>query len=225
LVALIPTPRRDSSVNWIVLARDVTANEAYAVRSTQHRISRDSLDAGIGALAAATKPLLDQMDRAPRRGAGDPARRVFDERAANMGPPRRVVVANHAPDQNPAVQEAGSVIMDVVRRTLASSRRFVPVARDSTVAMLEKTRDAKTVAAALRADAVMSIRGSVSPVDSITWVVTVYDLGATREYEQRSASTPRVPLSVPLASVARLVSQALAALDQLDHAPRAVPKP
>ena len=225
LVALIPAPRRDSSVSWIILARDLTANESYAVRSTQHRVSRDSLDAGIGALAAATKPLLDQMDRAPRRGAGDPARRVFDERAANMGPPRRVVVANHAPDQNPAVQEAGSVIMDVVRRTLASSRRFVPVTRDSTLAMLEKTRDVKTVAGALKTDVLMTIRGSVSPADSITWVVSVYDLGATREYEQRSVSNPRVPLSAPLASVARLVSQALAALDQLDHAPRAVAKP
>ncbi|HVT40788.1 MAG TPA: serine/threonine-protein kinase [Gemmatimonadaceae bacterium] len=225
LVSLMATSRRDSSATWIIMARDVTANETYAFRSTQFRLSWDSVEANAGVLAVAARKLLDQMDRAPRRGATDPAHRAFEERAANLGPPRHIVVANHAPDQNPAVQEAGSVIMDVLRRALVSSKRFVPVSRDSTLAMLEKTRDLKMVLAALKADAAASIRGVVSPADSITWTVTVADPGAARPYEQRSVTSPRVPLSTPLASVARLVSQSLAALDQLDHAPRAMTRP
>jgi hypothetical protein len=91
--------------------------------------------------------------------------------------------------------------------------------------MLEKTRDLKTVTAALKSDLALTIRGSVSPPDSITWIVTVSDLGAVRQYDQRSVATPRVPLATPLVSIARLVSQSLAALEQLDRAPRLVAKP
>jgi hypothetical protein len=219
-VILMPAPRRDSSVTWTVVLRDPTAREEYRSRSAQRRFAKASLTTGADSLAIATLRALEQVDRAPRFDAVDPARRAFDERAANLGPPRRVVVSNHAPDQQPAVQEAGSVIMDVLRHALASSKRFIPVRRDSTLATLEKTRDRKLVGSMLNAELLISIRGNVERADSVRWTVTITDATAAPNADQRGATGPRVPLAAPYTSAASLVAQALLLLEQIDHAPR-----
>jgi hypothetical protein len=217
---LAPSPRRDSSVTWTVVLRDLTAREEFRSRSAQRRIARDSATVGIDSLAISARRGLDQLDRTPRRDAVDPGFRAFTERAANLGPPRRVVVSNHAPDQQPAVQEAGSLLMDAVRHALASSKRFVPVRRDSTLATLEKTRDRKLVGTMLNSDILISIRGSVERADSVRWTITVSDATALPAYEQRSVTGPRVPLAAPHTAGASLVAQVLALIEQIDRAPR-----
>jgi len=217
---LVPSLRRDSSITWNVVMRDLTAREEYRSRSAQRRFARDSATIGLDSLAASARRGLDQLDRAPRRDAVDPFFRAFNERAANLGPSRRVVVSNHAPDQQPAVQEAGSLIMDAVRHALASSKRFIPVRRDSTLATLEKTRDRKLVGTMLNSEILISIRGSVERADSVRWTVTVSDATALPAFEQRSVTGPRVPLSAPHTAGASLVAQVLALLEQIDRAPR-----
>jgi hypothetical protein len=217
---LAPSPRRDSSVTWTVVLRDLTAREEFRSRSAQRRIARDSATVGIDSLAISARRGLDQLDRTPRRDAVDPGFRAFNERAANLGPPRRVVVSNHAPDQQPAVQEAGSLLMDAVRHALAGSKRFVPVRRDSTLATLEKTRDRKLVGTMLNSEILISIRGSVERADSVRWTITVSDATALPAYEQRSVTGPRVPLAAPHTAGASLVAQVLALIEQIDRAPR-----
>jgi hypothetical protein len=217
---LMPALRRDSSVNWTVILRDLTAREEYRKRTTSRRVARDSVAPGLDSLAISARRGLDLLDRAPRRDAVDPTYRAFNERAANLGAPRRVVVSNHAPDQQPAVQEAGSIIMDAVRQALASSKRFVPVRRDSTLAALEKTRDRKLVGSMLNSDIIISIRGLVDRADSVRWNVTVSDATAAQGFEQRAVTGPKVPLSAPHTAAASLVAQVIALLEQMDRAPR-----
>jgi serine/threonine protein kinase len=219
-LVLMPSPRRDSSVTWNVVLRDLTARDEYRSRSAQRRFARDSATIGLDSLAITVRRGLEQLDRSPRHDAVDPAFRAFTERAANLGPPRRVVVSNHAPDQQPAVQEAGSVLMDAVRHALAGSKRFVPVRRDSTLATLEKTRDRKLVGTMLNSEILISIRGFVERADSIRWNVTVSDATALPAFEQRSVTGPRVPLAAPYTAAASLVAQVLALLEQIDRAPR-----
>jgi len=219
-ITLVPAPRRDSAVTWNVILRDLTAREEYRSRMTSRRVARDSAAIGLDSLAITVRRGLDQLDRAPRRDAVDPAFRAFTERASNLGPPRRVVVSNHAPDQQPAVQEAGSLIMDAIRQALASSKRFIPVRKDSTLAALEKTRDRKLVGSMLNSDILISIRGSSERADSVRWNVTVSDATAAPAYEQRSVAGPRVPMAAPQTAAASLVAQVIALLEQIDRAPR-----
>jgi serine/threonine-protein kinase len=219
-ITFAPAPRRDSAVTWNVILRDLTARDEYRSRMTSRRVARDSVGIGVDSLAVSVRRGLDQLDRAPRRDAVDPAFRAFTERAANLGPPRRVVVSNHAPDQQPAIQEAGSQIMDVIRQALTSSKRFIPVRKDSTLAALEKTRDRKLVGAMLNSDILISIRSSAERADSVRWSVTVSDATASQTYEQRSVTGPRVPMAAPLTASASLVAQVLALLEQIDRAPR-----
>jgi serine/threonine-protein kinase len=219
-ITFAPAPRRDSAVTWNVILRDLTARDEYRSRMTSRRVARDSVGIGADSLAVSVRRGLDQLDRAPRRDAVDPAFRAFTERAANLGPPRRVVVSNHAPDQQPAIQEAGSQIMDVIRQALTSSKRFIPVRKDSTLAALEKTRDRKLVGAMLNSDILISIRSSAERADSVRWSVTVSDATASQTYEQRSVTGPRVPMAAPLTASASLVAQVLALLEQIDRAPR-----
>jgi serine/threonine-protein kinase len=217
---LMPSPRRDSSVNWTLVLRDLTAREEYRTRTTARRVARDSAAIGIDSLAILARRGLDQLDRAPRRDAVDPAFRAFSDRAANLGPPRRVVVSNHAPDQQPAVQEAGSLIMDAVRQALAGSKRFIPVRRDSTLAALEKTRDRKLVTTMLNSDILIGIRGQVDRADSVRWSVTVSDATAAPAFEQRTVIGPKIPLAAPYTAAASLVAQVLALVEQIDRVPR-----
>ncbi|MFI5312472.1 MAG: hypothetical protein ACHQQ3_14640, partial [Gemmatimonadales bacterium] len=147
---------------------------------------------------------------------------AFAERAANMGPPRRIVVWNHPPERLPGIQEAGTSIMDLLRKSL-DTKRYVQVNRDSTLAVLDRTRNRDSVMQALSADLMVSIRGTSVRTDSIYWMVTVRDMSANSSYTQRTVVSPRVPMATPLLSVDSLVSQSVHAIEELDRAPRRRP--
>jgi hypothetical protein len=154
------------------------------------------------------------------RGRGGPLNReAFDARAANMGPPRRVVVWNHPPDRQPGLQESGTSITDVLRKTV-NSKRFVTVSRDSTFSLLDKTRNRDSVMQALNADLMVSIRGTVVHQDTVFWVITLRDPSAYSSYTQRAIVSPRAPLATPLLFVDSMVSQSVHAVEEMDRAPR-----
>lgn len=214
--------RRDSSYQAVLQLRDLTAHRSYTTGSASRRIARDSLAVGLDSLAALAVRRLTTMDRAPREGVVDPEARAFQERAANPGPPRRIVLWNHPPHDNLRVQEAGSTVMDALRSALRGSSRFIQVPRDSTLALLARSRNRETVLATLKADMMVSIAGNFTSrsQDSVTWTITVRDVGAVRQYEERSFRSAPAPLENPFAFTAVTLTRVIAAIEQMDTAPR-----
>ena len=154
----------------------------------------------------------------PPRGSAD--RVAYDARFANMGPPRRIVVADPPPDpQHPELQTAGVQLMDALRRALSGARRFVLVDRDSTQAILQRTRNRQAVMRTLNADMNASIRVLPTPgADSARLVVTLFDQSS--QARSQVISLGPVPLSA-VASLADSVSRlSMRALWLLDHTPR-----
>jgi tRNA A-37 threonylcarbamoyl transferase component Bud32 len=151
------------------------------------------------------------------RGTADAAQ--FEARMANMGPPRRVIVADPPPDSRHAeLQAAGVQVMDALRKQLAATPRYVVVNHDSVAAVLLRTRNRDSVMHVLTGDMNVAIRAlPVAASDSVRWMITVFDPTSTLRSEQVNAGP--VPLNSATAadSVARLVSRAFW---QLDHAPR-----
>ncbi|HVT37705.1 MAG TPA: serine/threonine-protein kinase [Gemmatimonadaceae bacterium] len=159
------------------------------------------------------------MNQRSRSGYLDKA--AFDARAATMGPPRRIVIWDHPPQRrNPTVEQAGSTIMNVLRKTLAAQPRFSEIDRDSTLALLAKTRDRDSVSRTLNADMMATIRGSLVSPDSVIWILSVWDLTANNAFANRSVTAGKVSLSDPLANVDSLTVKALHALQEMDRAPR-----
>jgi len=223
VVAHVQAPmRRDSSYSGIIQLRDLTAHMSYANNAASRRIPRDSIPLAADSLAANAVRRLTQMDRAPRSNAVDPEIRAFQERAADMGPPRRIVIWNHPPHDNLQVQEAGSVIMDAMRVALRGSSRFIQVPRDSTLDLLARSRNRETVLSTLKADLMVSIAASMSSQasDSVSWIITVRDAGAANQFTERSFRSNPAPLASPFTYVAATLSRAIAAIEQMDTAPR-----
>jgi serine/threonine protein kinase len=223
MVMAVQAPmRRDSSYSANVRLRDLTAHPSFATSGASRRISRDSLALNADTLAAQVMRRVVQMDRGPRAGMVDPEIRAFEERTRDMGPPRRVVIWNHPPHDNLSVQEAGSSVMDALRTAVRTLPRFTQVPRDSTLDLLARSRNRETVLAALKADFMVSIAASVSSdsKDSVSWVITVRDAGAARQFEERAFRSAPAPLSNPFAFVAITLTRVMAAMEQMDAAPR-----
>ena len=214
--------RRDSSYSAVIRLKDLTAHTSYANNASSRRLTRDSIAVAIDSLAVNAIRRLVQMDRAPRSNVVDPEVRAFQERAADMGPPRRIVIWNHPPHDNLQVQEAGSVVMDAVRVALRGSSRFTQVPRDSTLELLARSRNRETVLSTLRADMMVSVAASFSSQaqDSVSWIITVRDAGAMPNYVERSFRSTPAPLSSPFTYTAATLSRVLAAIEQMDTAPR-----
>ena len=214
--------RRDSVWQASIRLRDLTAHTSYANQGASRRISPDSMALAIDSLAANAVRRVTTMDRAPRSNSVDPEVRAFQERAANMGPPRRIVIWNHPPHDNLRVQEAGSVVMDALRNALRGSRRFIQVPRDSTLELLARSRNRETVMSALNADLMVSIQSGFEArsQDSVSWTISVRDLGAAPQYQERSFRSSAAPISTPFAYVAATLSRAMEAIEQMDAAPR-----
>jgi hypothetical protein len=166
-----------------------------------------------------TADALSDMSQRYRSGYLDKA--AFDARAANMGPPRRIVIWNHPPERrNPTVEQAGSTIMNVLRKTLTAQPRFVEIDRDSTLAVLARTRDRDSVTRTLSADMMATIRGSFVYPDSVVWILTMWDLTANSAFASRTVSAGKVSLADPLANVDSLTARSLHVLQDMDRAPR-----
>jgi hypothetical protein len=214
--------RRDSSYTGVLRLRDLTANTSYSSGAASRRMPRDSVEIAMDTIAAQAVRRLSTMDRAPRAGVVDPEVRAFEDRASNMGPARRVVIWNHPPHDNLRVQDAGSQVMDGLRAAVRGLSRFNQVPRDSTLDLLARSRNRETVLATLNADLMVSIAGSFTSAAmvSVTWSITVRDVGAASQYQDRSFRSAPAPLDAPLTFAAATLSRVLAAMEQMDAAPR-----
>jgi serine/threonine-protein kinase len=154
----------------------------------------------------------------PPRGSAE--RALFDARMANMGPPRRVVVADPPQDrQHPALQAAGTQVMDALRKQLGGNPRYVLVNRDSTAAALQRTRGRDSVMHLLGADMNVSIRAMpTAGADSVRWRITLFD--PTSQMLVEVVNLGPVPANVAPALTDSLARAAVRALWQLDHTPR-----
>jgi serine/threonine protein kinase len=176
--------------------------------------------AQIDSIVRSARTMTDAMSgQRVRFGTLDQA--AFDARAANMGPPRRIVIWTHPSDRrNPAVQDAGSAVMNVLRKTLNAQPHMTEADRDSTLAVLARTRDRDSVSHELNADMMATIRGNLASGDSVMWVLTLWDLTAHRSFAQRSITAGKVAIADPLANVDSLMAKSVRALQEMDRAPR-----
>jgi serine/threonine protein kinase len=219
--------RGDSSL-WQVTSRDMTAHGAYSVRAFPSMPSppRGPVMA-MDSLVARTVASFNEMDKAPRKPPPDDApggplaKEAVEARAANMGPPRRLIVWTHPPDRaRPEIEAAGTIVAEHLRKQFASNPRYVVVPIEETLNALLKTRDREQVSLTTRAELMVTIRGNMTRADSVTWTTTAWDLGAFPVYEQRQANAGRVPISTPAANVDSLFKSTSRALETLDRAPR-----
>ena len=138
---------------------------------------------------------------------------------------RHVIVADPPADsRRPDLQIAGTQVMDAVRKQLAGNSRYQIVNRDSTNAMLQRSRNRDSVMQALGGDMNISIRVVPSRADSLRWMVTLFDPTS----QSRSTSVTIVaPASAAAAITDSIARLAMAGLFQLDHTPRrsAAPTP
>jgi serine/threonine-protein kinase len=168
------------------------------------------------------------MNGFPQRGnvrfsippRGSPDRAPFDARLANMGPPRRIIVADPPPDRrHPELQAAGTQVMDALRRQLSGVSRYVLVNHDSITAVLLRTRNRDSVMAQLGGDMNVSIRATpVSSADSVRWMIMLFDPTSLSRSETVNAGP--VPVNGTPAVADSVAQLAARALWQLDHTPR-----
>jgi hypothetical protein len=154
----------------------------------------------------------------PPRGSAE--RALFDARTANMGPPRRAVVANPPQDRrHPELQAAGTQVMDALRKQLGGNSRYVLVNRDSTAAALQRTRGRDSVMRLLGADMNVSIRAiPTAGADSVRWTITLFD--PTSQSRAEVVNLGPVPANLAPALADSLARLAVRAFWQLDHTPR-----
>jgi tRNA A-37 threonylcarbamoyl transferase component Bud32 len=193
-------------------------------RSRNGGAGRGVSTAGDSARAAIATAFTDRSVLAMQQVTGA----QWAARAAAMGPARRVVVADPAPDpRSPALADSGAVIMNRMRRALSNARgRFAVIAADSTKAVLAKTRNPRSVAESLNADMIVSVRPTVAPGDSVRWTMTLRDLTATSGFVERSTAIT-LPTTITSVRLDSLIRVSLRWLDQMDRSPRrvAVTKP
>ncbi len=185
--------------------------------------------AHIDSIVRSTRGLTDMGNAFNGRGApgnftipprGSNERQSFDARMANMGPPRRVVIADPPADRtHPDLQAAGIAVMDDLRKQLAGDARYIIVNHDSTMAALERSRNRDSVMVWLGGDMNVSIRAyPMSTPDSVRWMVSLFD--PTSQTRGETVNLGPVAKSGAAGVADSLVHLAFRALWQLDHSPR-----
>ncbi len=158
------------------------------------------------------------MDERGGHGGGD--RGQVEARMANMGPPRRLLLADPPPERvHPELQAAGLQVMNALRKQLANNPRYVIINHDSTLAMLQRTRSRDSVMHSLNADMNVSIRAlPTSSADSVHWIMTLFD--PTSRSRSEVLNLGPVATSSVTAVADSLAQVAARSLAQLDHMPR-----
>ena len=138
---------------------------------------------------------------------------------ANMGPPRRVVVADPRPNpQHPELQAAGARLMDALRRRLSAVPRFALANHDSTQTVLQRTRNPDVVMRTLNSDLAAAISGQPAGPDSVRWIVSLFD--ATSQAHVQFDTLGPLPLSSTPAVADSLARLMMRGLYQIERSPR-----
>ena len=192
----------------------------YAFVTGEHRIdsmvrhlTRDAERLGRG-----PDGLFRDQAREPRTSSL--SREAFAERAANLGPPRRLFVSFPTlSSRSRFLAPQVDSLVDSLRAMLARDRRYVLVPADSVREALAKTRSVSAIADSLDVDLFASVAASVLPDTTVLWQVTSRDLGAHSAYASR-AITMRGMRPNLLKGIDSLVSGTARFLREQDHAPR-----
>lgn len=161
----------------------------------------------------------DPQFREPSRSSSL-SREAFADRAANLGPPRRLFVSYPAPTSRTRLVAAQiDSAMDSLRATLARDGRFVLIPADTVRLALERTRSVSALADSFTVDLFASLTVSALPDTSVIWQVTARDLSAHSAYATR-AITLRGERGALLRGLDSLVAGTLRHLKEMDRAPR-----
>jgi len=151
------------------------------------------------------------------------SREAFAERAATLGPPRRLFIS--FPTLNSRSRflapQVDSVV-DSLRATLRQDPRYVLVPADSVREMLARTRTISHISDSMKVELFASVAASVLPDTSVIWQVTSRDLGAHSAYATR-AITMRSERPNLLKGLDSLLQGTTRFLREQDRAPRKQP--
>jgi len=147
-------------------------------------------------------------------------REAFADRAAHLGPPRRLFVSYPAPSSRTrSIAPQLDSLVDSLRSALGRNRRYVLVPEDSVREALAKTRSVSAISDSMNVELFTSISASVLPDTSVIWQVMSRDLGANTTYATR-AITMRSTRPDLLRGIDSLVLATMKLLREQDHAPR-----
>jgi hypothetical protein len=166
------------------------------------------------------------MPREPRDAAPRPnplSGEAFAERAANMGPPRRLFVSfpSLSSRSNFIAPQVDSVV-DSLRAVLGKDKRFVLIPADSVRQFLAKTRETTVIADSMHVDLFASVSASMLPDTSVIWQVRSRDLSAHGSFSSRTIAM-RVERPDLLKGIDSLLTGTRRFLREMDGAPRRKP--
>jgi hypothetical protein len=229
-----PAPAPAASVTNEQLVRLADSLRAAIQKSvldsvTRVRGRRPDIEALVGAAVSAESArrlmapfefTVQPGDRPPRR-RDDLSPAAFADRAANMGPPRRVFVSiPRVSARASGLALVADSLADSLRRAIARNPRYEVIDADSTRQMLARTRTVSTISRLMEVELFTSLIVSVMPDSSVMWNMTVRDLSAVSAYSMRGMSVKGDP-GAPLSAVDKLVAASIQFLADVDRAPRA----
>jgi len=166
------------------------------------------------------------MPREPRDAAPRPnplSREAFDERAANMGPPRRLFVSFPSlSSRSSFIAPQVDSVVDSLRAVLGQDRRFVLVPADSVRQILARTRTTSVIADSMNVDLFASLSASMLPDTSVIWQVRSRDLSAHGSFSSRDITMRRERPDL-LKGIDSLIAGTRQQLREMDGAPRRKP--
>jgi serine/threonine-protein kinase len=191
------------------------------IDSMVRRLSRDAQ--GIAGRGGRGDRELEQgMFRPPPPARPNAAlsREAFAERAANLGPPRRVFVSFPTLSSRwQMIAPQVDSLVDSIRTMLARDGRYLVIPADSVRTALAQTRTISALSNALDVELFVSIGASVLPDTSVMFQITTRDLAAHSSYASRGVAHHSQRPNL-LTGADSLVSQAKRFLREQDYAPR-----
>ena len=151
------------------------------------------------------------------------SRQAFEERRANMGPPRRLFVSFPSlSSRSSFIAPQVDSVVDSLRAVLGQDRRFVLVPADSVRQILARTRTTSVIADSMNVDLFASLSASMLPDTSVIWQVRSHDLSAHGSFWSRDITMRRERPDL-LKGIDSLIAGTRQQLREMDGAPRRKP--
>ena len=151
------------------------------------------------------------------------SRQAFEERRANMGPPRRLFVSFPSlSSRSRFIAPQVDSVVDSLRAVLAQDRRFILIPADSVRQILARTRTTSVIADSMNVDLFASVSASMLPDTSVIWQVRSRDLSAHGAYSSRDITMRRERPDL-LQGIDSLIAGTRRHLREMDGAPRRKP--
>ena len=148
------------------------------------------------------------------------SREAFAERAASLGPPRRLFVSYPILNaRTRALTPQIDSLVDTLRAVLARDGRYLVISSDTVRAALAQTRTVNALSRALDVELFVSVGASVLPDTSVLMQITTRDLGAHSSYATRAIARHSLANQL-MVGVDSLLNQTKMFLREQDNAPR-----